>query len=165
MARPECDLWEFALDLYRRRDVARALITLQDRDGLDVNLMLFALWHGMSGRGRLDSDALIAAGCTVRELRAEIIEPLRALRRRLKPRPDEDVQQLREGMKALEIKAEKLALDRLAAVAGPAHIELPAATRLAAAHANFSSYIGSKADAGAEAAIIREAVDAFAQAD
>ena len=82
MAKPECDLWTFALDLYRRRDVARALITLQDRDGLDVNLMLFALWHGMSGRGRLDSDALIAADCTVRELRTEIIEPLRALRRR-----------------------------------------------------------------------------------
>jgi uncharacterized protein (TIGR02444 family) len=162
---PGCDLWEFSLDLYRRCGVASALIALQDRDRLDVNLMLFALWLGISGRGRLDGDALRAADQTVREIRTEMIEPLRALRRRLKPMPDEDVRKLREGIKALEIGAEKLALNRLAAIAGPADGQLPAAARLAAAHANFGLYIGPKEGAGCHAAVIRKAVEAFARGD
>ena len=53
---PEDDaLWRFSLAFYASPGVAQALIALQDRDQLDVNLMLFALWLGVSGRGRLSS--------------------------------------------------------------------------------------------------------------
>jgi hypothetical protein len=61
--------WRFSLAFYAAPGVARALMALQDRDGLDVNLMLFALWIGVSGHGRLASDGLRAAEravCTIR---------------------------------------------------------------------------------------------------
>ena len=38
--------WRFSLALYARPGVAEALIALQDRAGLDVNLILFGLWVG-----------------------------------------------------------------------------------------------------------------------
>ena len=50
--RDEEALWRFSLAFYARPGVAEALIALQDRAGLDVNLMLFALWLGVSGRSR-----------------------------------------------------------------------------------------------------------------
>ena len=53
------------------------------RDRLDVNLILFALWLGVSGRGRLDGEALTAAGRVAHEIGTEIVQPLRALRRNL----------------------------------------------------------------------------------
>ena len=86
-------LWRFALDFYALPDVSGALIELQDRAGLDVNLILFALWHGLSGRGRLDAQQLAAADQAVGMFRAEIIEPLRMLRRRLGTGLDADTRQ------------------------------------------------------------------------
>ena len=50
--------WRFSLAFYERPGVPDALIALQDRDGFDVNLILFALWLGISGRGLLGGDAL-----------------------------------------------------------------------------------------------------------
>ena len=76
------ELWAFSLVFYQQPDVMSALLALQDGAGLDVNLILFALWLGLSGRGRVDDRAVDAADRSVRVLRAEVIEPLRALRRR-----------------------------------------------------------------------------------
>ncbi|HEV2097374.1 MAG TPA: DUF2390 domain-containing protein, partial [Stellaceae bacterium] len=61
LAEPAAALWGFALDFYALPDVPGALIELQDRARLDINLMLFALWHGLSGRGHLDAESLAAA--------------------------------------------------------------------------------------------------------
>ena len=119
-ASARAELWRFALGYYAQPGVAAALLALQDRERLDVNLILFALWHGLSGRGRLDRAGLAAADRTVGALRSELIEPLRALRRRLKPHPDPDIRSLREAVKAIEIEAEQVALHRLAANAASA---------------------------------------------
>jgi uncharacterized protein (TIGR02444 family) len=160
---PESDaLWRFSLAFYALPGVAEALIALQDRDGLDVNLILFALWLGASGRGLLTSDGLAAADRTTRAIRAEIVEPLRALRRRLRTNPDANVQHLRDGVKALELTAEKLVQSRLARSAGPCNGNGSRDARLAAAHANFALYLGPKRVGLAEAAAIREALEAFA---
>src|SRR4029077_986465 len=59
--RPD-DLWRFSLAFYALPGVARALIALQDRDGLDVNLMLFAMWLGISGPGRLYLGCFVGGG-------------------------------------------------------------------------------------------------------
>jgi uncharacterized protein (TIGR02444 family) len=161
-APPEDDaLWRFSLAFYALPGVAQALITLQDRDRLDVNLMLFALWLGVSGRGRLSSDGLALADRAICTIRAEIVEPLRALRRGLRRDPDADVQRLRESVKAIELEAEKLAQRRLAGVAGPSRGETSPADRLAAAHENFALYLGRKKVCGAEAVVIRKALEVF----
>jgi uncharacterized protein (TIGR02444 family) len=159
---PEDDaLWRFSLAFYTLPGVAQALIALQDRDQLDVDLMLFALWLGVSGRGRLSSDGLALADRAICTIRAEIVEPLRALRRRLRQEPGADVQCLREGVKALELAAEKLVQTRLARLAAPCGSETSRGARLATAHANLAAYLGAERARGAEAVIIREAINRY----
>jgi uncharacterized protein (TIGR02444 family) len=152
-------LWGFSLAFYALPGVAAALITLQDRDGFDVNLMLFALWLGISGHGRISCDGLAAADRAIANTRSEIVEPLRALRRRLKNDPDADVQRLRDGVKVLELEAEKLVQHRLARLTGRPGPETSADARRASAHANLALYIGSERSDGPEAAVLQEAVE------
>jgi uncharacterized protein (TIGR02444 family) len=154
-------LWRFSLAFYRRSGVSEALIALQDRADLDVNLMLFALWVGVSGRGRLFKEGLKIADRIARPIRADIVEPLRALRRRLKPDPDADVQRLREGIKALELAAEKVIQDRLGRTVPPALGDPDPAARTAAANANLALYLGPKMARSSEAATIGKALEAF----
>jgi uncharacterized protein (TIGR02444 family) len=155
--------WRFSLALYERPGVADALIALQDRDGFDINLILFALWLGISGRGVLGGDALAAAKRVADTLRSEIVEPLRGLRRKLRHHPDGDVQRLREGVKALERAGEKLVQERLARLAGSERaMTCPGGWR-AAAHANLVLYLGGERIRSREAAVIEEALDEFAR--
>ena len=154
-------LWHFSLAFYAVPGIARALITLQDRDGLDVNLILFALWLGLSGYGLLDRGALAAADRAVCAIRTEVVEPLRTLRRRLKGNPDPSVQNLREGVKELELAAERMVQSRLACLAGPRDSEAPHGARLAAAYANVALYLGPERLDMAEAAVIRKAIEAI----
>ena len=155
--------WGFSLAFYERPGVPDALIALQDRDGFDVNLILFAVWLGISGRGPLGGDALEVAQRVAGTLRSEIVEPLRRLRRNLRHHPDGDIQRLREGVKALEIAGEELVQDRLARLAGSGCAKTDPEDRRATAHANLALYLGGEAVRCREAALIEEAIDAFAQ--
>jgi uncharacterized protein (TIGR02444 family) len=152
-------LWEFSLDFYARPGVSAALIELQDRAGLDVNLILFALWHGLSGRGPLDDERLAVAGQAVSPIQTEIAMPLRALRRRLRTALDADIQRLREAIKGLELDAEKIAQARLAGCAGPVAPDVDPVERLAAAEANLSLSLGADRAHSAEAGVIRRALE------
>ena len=154
-------LWRFSRAFYARPGVSEALIALQDREGLDVNLILFALWRGVSGRSRLSNAELAIAERSARPIAAAIVVPLRALRRQLRSDPDADVQRLRERIKRLEIAAERIVQHRLARIVGtPANDTSPAA-RAAAALTNLALYLGPRIGHSAEAARIREAFDAF----
>jgi uncharacterized protein (TIGR02444 family) len=155
-------LWSFSLAFYEHQGVAAALTELQDGAGLDVNLILFSLWLGWSGRGRFDEHGLEAADRAVGAIRVDVIEPLRALRRRLKTAADTDIRRLRERVKALELDAEKAAQDRLAALAGPA-LETDCAECLVDAEANLVRCLGSAAAQGDAAAVLRGALTRFAE--
>jgi uncharacterized protein (TIGR02444 family) len=156
-------LWRFSTAFYDHPDIAAALIKLQDRAGFDVNLMLFALWLGLSGRNRCTSEQLETADRLARPIRGELVEPLRALRRRLKSNPDPDVQGLREEIKRLELRAERMIQNHLAGIAGaPGNDNNPVA-RLAAADANLVLYLGPEAARSTEAAIIRAALRNYVQ--
>ena len=154
-------LWRFSLAFYAHPGVSEALIGLQERAGCDVNLMLFALWLAFSGRGRLTKEELATALRIARPIRVDIVEPLRALRRRLKPYSDEDVQRLRDGIKATEIAAEKVIQDRLGRAAGPVNGEADPAARAAAARANLRLYLGAELTSSTEAAVVGAALDGF----
>jgi len=157
------EFWRFSLAFYDRPGIAEALIALQDRDGCDVNVMLFALWLGMSGRGPLGDELLAAAEHETATLQSEIVEPLRSIRRRLRHHSDSDVQNLREGVKALELAGEKLIQTRLARLAGPGPGRTDAEGCRATARANLARYLGPKRIRHREAGIIGEAFDAFAR--
>jgi uncharacterized protein (TIGR02444 family) len=156
------ELWSFSVAFYDRPSVAAALLALQDEAGLDIGLLLFAMWLGLSGRGRLDAPRAEAAERAVRTLRLKLVEPLRALRRRLKTIIDDDIQRLRESIKAIEIEAERAALSRLAANAGPIS-RLDAGACLADAEANFCLVAASAKTSASPATVIRRELHLFAR--
>ena len=155
--------WRFSLALYARPGVAAALIALQDRAGRDVNLMLFALWAGAVHGLRLDATDLATAEAAISDLRREVVEKLRALRRRLKPAPDSDLQGLRRRVLMLELAAERRVQQRLAA--GPSPNAGPAEPdRNATAAANLALYLGAEAQS-AEAELLRDALAGLVRRD
>jgi uncharacterized protein (TIGR02444 family) len=156
-------LWAFSLDFYARPGVSAALIELQDCAGLDVNLILFALWHGLSGRGRLDDERLAVADHAIRAIQTEIIMPLRALRRRFRTDPDADIQRLRDAIKALELDGEKIAQARLAGCAAPPATDVDPVERLAAAEANLTLSLGANQAHTAAAGVIRQVLEKLAR--
>ena len=111
-ALPDHPFWAFSLDFYVRPGVADACLALQDEADADVNLILFCLWHGIAGHGRLDRAALEAAQDRVQSVRVYLVLPLRALRRHLKDdipgAPPDWRDALRRQVADAEIEAEHL---------------------------------------------------------
>jgi uncharacterized protein (TIGR02444 family) len=104
--------WIYSLRLYRKPGVAPACLALQDRLGLDVNMLLFCLWAGSRG--------LALAGATIRaavELSSgwstNVVRPLRSVRRTLKPM---NQPALRASVARVELAAEKVEQDLLFAL-------------------------------------------------
>jgi len=112
-------LWDYANALYAEPGVAEACLALQDRRNADVNVLLYCCWHATTGRGRLVDEDLHALLHAVRDWRSEVVEPLRAVRRHMKPDPRPDAQALRERLKAAELEAECIELGMLEAEAIP----------------------------------------------
>ncbi|MBV9859442.1 MAG: TIGR02444 family protein [Alphaproteobacteria bacterium] len=154
--------WRFSLAYYEKPQVSAALIALQDRRGFDANMMLFALWLGLSGRPPLDAQTLAVAEAAVCTIRVEIIEPLRRLRRALKHERAADIQRLRGQLQAVELAAEKTEQFRLAASVTSRGAEAPVAARLAVAAANLSLYLGPHEAASCDADRLRRALAEFA---
>lgn len=112
--------WNWALARYAAAGVAEACLQLQDTQGQNVPLLLWACWCSSTGR-ELDDETLEAGSDLARSWSAMSIEPLRALRRSLKIRvidiDDAERLKLREGVKTLELEAERVlmtGLERLA---------------------------------------------------
>jgi uncharacterized protein (TIGR02444 family) len=125
-------LWEWATMAYARPGAAEACLTLQDRHGQNVCLLLWAAWAD-----RLDRAELAAGAALARDWEARIVRPLRATRRALKaeaaaidPMARE---RLREQVAAAELAAERALLDGLQALAGRPGPAKPVLPRLGAA--------------------------------
>jgi uncharacterized protein (TIGR02444 family) len=155
-------LWRFSLALYTRPGVADALITIQDRAGADVNVILYGLWLGLT-RGRLLGAADVAAAeAAIAPVHDAAVAPLRRLRRQLKPTGDVVLQALRRRIAALEVAAERQVLYRLAECSGgPAPVSADGG-RIAAAEANLTLILGDEAGSP-EAGLVRRAVAALAR--
>ncbi|WP_247881209.1 TIGR02444 family protein [Skermanella sp. TT6] len=117
-ADPAGDLWRFALALYGRPGVSDRCLMLQDRHGCDVTVLLFAAWAGAARGIGLSAQDLAAARTAVEAWHEEVVRPLRAVRRRLKhgppPAPSGRTGELRAGIQAIEIEAERIELEVLA---------------------------------------------------
>jgi uncharacterized protein (TIGR02444 family) len=111
--------WRFSLAYYGKKGIPEALIALQDRLGIDVNLVLFALWLATEGRA-LDEASMKAIGERSRGWQAKVVAPLREVRRALKENPPLVAAALAEPFrgktKALELEAEHLQQDALYAL-------------------------------------------------
>ncbi len=79
--------WDYSLSLYGKPEVAESCIFLQDKYGLDVNLLLFCLWIAASGRGALEAVEIDDCIRRTGDWREQVIEPLRSIRRVCRDRP------------------------------------------------------------------------------
>jgi len=102
--------WQFSLSFYCLNGVEQALITLQDTYGLDVNCLLYAYWHGSSGRGAIGKLEWQALHASIGGLGDHVGE-LRALRREAKLLA---VPTYYDAIKAAELAGEKAIQQRLA---------------------------------------------------
>lgn len=107
--------WTWSVGVYGRPGVEQMLLDLQDRLGLDINILLFACWTAMYRRRPLsvgECGHLVAA---TREWRDNVIVPLRAVRRFMKTEQGmAGAEDLRENVKRLELEAEQIMQQRLA---------------------------------------------------
>ena len=106
------ELWTFSLAVYDQPGVATACLGLQDRHGLDVNLLLYCCWAGVRGQ-TLNASKLRKLEDAIESWSREVVHPLRAVRRRLKTERDDEAQDLRAKVLQLEIEAERLEQVRL----------------------------------------------------
>ena len=115
---PGDPLWTFACDLYGRPSVAQACLLLQDEAGADVPVLLYLIWCARTGRP-VDAAEVVRAEACITSWRGKVIEPLRAVRRAMRSNllPGQHIEACREGVKAAELEAERLALAALAASA------------------------------------------------
>src|SRR5262245_39257009 len=110
--------WRFALAIYSQPGVAEICLMLQDRLGLDVNILLFATYATTECSMVVTPQDIQAMDAAVQAWRAEAVIPLRALRRRLKlrfgPGASEYAEVLRSKVKETELLAEQIELAVLA---------------------------------------------------
>lgn len=105
----------YAERVYKAPGVESGLLTLQDRYGLDVCVILACAWYGAAGGGRLDSRQVEALEDVLAKWRVQVVQPLRGVRRTLKGElgEGEAAQALRDRVKACELDAERIELERL----------------------------------------------------
>jgi uncharacterized protein (TIGR02444 family) len=106
------------MNVYRRAGVSEATILLQDRGGVDVNVLLLAAFVGALGGRAFGPRDVRAAVDRVGQWQRVVVTPLRAIRRQLKdgppPAPGPTTTALRDKIKQIELDAEMIELDELA---------------------------------------------------
>ncbi len=116
-------LWDWTLSAYGQPGVPEACLTLQDHYGQNSSFLLWAVWAETA-----DPELLARAADAARRWDALALNPLRQVRRALKPAfagvADKPREALREDVKAAELHAERVlmeALGQMAAHKGGAH--------------------------------------------
>ena len=98
------EFWRHSLRLYKQPEVERLCLSLQDEFGLDVNVVLFCHWLGVTGLAANAKHLKDLSG-QVDDWRQQVVEPLRKIRKNLKTKAD--VGSVREQIKLAELKAEQ----------------------------------------------------------
>jgi len=102
--------WNFALDVYGAPNVADACLKLQDRHGVDVNVLLVALWAAGTRKVHIDAKRIAEMDRAVKGLREIAIQPVRQVRRWMKEA--KELGPLREPA-LKEVQQAELALEQL----------------------------------------------------
>ena len=108
----EADGWAFALHLYAQPGIADACLRLQDEADVDVMMFLMTIFAAVRHRVLLTPVEIRELDEVCRPWREQIVQPLRALRTRLKagplPAPSSATEPFRSTIKAAELAAERL---------------------------------------------------------
>ena len=108
----EADCWAFALQIYAQPGVADACLRLQDEAGVDVMMSLATVFAAVRHRVLMTPSEIGELDDVCRPWREQIVQPLRAIRTRLKggplPAPGHATEPFRSTIKAAELAAERL---------------------------------------------------------
>lgn len=135
--------WRFSQSVYAAAGVREECLILQDRFGLDINLLLFSAFVGAVHGALLPTEELSNANATIAQWQDGVVRPLRAVRRTLKqaeaPHPvvAAPIHDLRENVKSVELEAERIEQVILEAWCHSRVESWPRAERSAAVTANI----------------------------
>ena len=111
-------LWDFSTWAYAEPGVEKACLALQNRLGIDVNMVMFCVWLAYRGTGTSHLARFLGAALKLsREWQRTLVEPLRSCRENLKGVIDASslvgsdrasAVQLRERVKQCEVDMEQL---------------------------------------------------------
>ena len=111
--------WEFSLAFYAREPVGAACLSLQDRRGADVNILLLCCWLATL-KLTLNEAGIKSAIEAVADWRRDVLMPLRAVRRQVVNAPMEidkaERRAIKDGLLAAELDSERAAQARIVAV-------------------------------------------------
>jgi uncharacterized protein (TIGR02444 family) len=114
--------WEFSLAFYAREPVGQACLSLQNRRGADVNILLLCCWLATL-KLTVGELALKGAVEAVADWRHNVLEPLRGVRRNVMDAPMEIAKAERRAIKdavlAAELDSEHVAQARIVAAISP----------------------------------------------
>jgi uncharacterized protein (TIGR02444 family) len=109
--------WEFSLAYYSRERVSAACLSLQNRRGADVNILLFCCWLATLSL-KVEKAGLHAAIAAVEAWRRDVLEPLRSARRAVADQFPEiaksDRQSIKHGALSVELECERVAQEKIA---------------------------------------------------
>ena len=141
-------LWDWTLRAYGQAGVPEACLVLQDTYAQNTSLLLWAVWAEAA-----DPQVLARAADIARRWETLALAPIREVRRALKPAfegvADSEREALREDVKAVELRAERVLLESLETMAG----ERGGAHALAALEAASKAWGRQPAPADALAAL------------
>ncbi len=135
--------WRFSLQFYRLPGVAEACIALQEEAGVDVNLLLFLLWHGARQRA-LSAAEIAGLDQQIAGWRDLTVIPLRAIRRALKSPPAlveaGSAEAFRTRIKGVELEAERLQQEAMYHLVRASMLGEATASAASAARHNVAAY-------------------------
>ena len=141
------NFWDYSVATYRKAGVAEACLHLQEKLGIDVNVLLYCCWYGCT-RGTLDGPAMHRILSFAEPWAENVVRPLRAARTWMKAVgcdppfvPGDECMALREEIKRTELKAEHLQENRMQALTrGAAPQDRDTMSQVRATVANIHRY-------------------------
>ncbi len=143
--------WEFSVATYGKDGVPAACLGLQDSLDVDVNVLLFCCWFGLT-RGHIEEERFTQLLAASELWASRVVRPLRGARRWMKEEvyeslqlDTESVSSLREKIKSNELGAEKIQQDLLLAIVEDlAGKQMNVEEQLDAVLDNIRRYLGKK---------------------
>lgn len=131
-------LWDWTLKAYAQPGVPEATLALQDEHGQNTSFLLWAVWSEGASAEALSQGAEVAKAWD-----AAVLKPVREVRRTLKPAfpgiDDHSREGLRADVKDAELRAERVLMESLEALAPASSGGRPALEALKAASAAWGS--------------------------
>jgi uncharacterized protein (TIGR02444 family) len=106
--------WLFSQSIYAAAGVQEECLQLQDKFGVDINLLLFSAFIGAVHGALLSTEELSNASAAAAQWQGNVVRSLRTIRRALKqadlPHPAValPVDSLRKSVKSVELEAERI---------------------------------------------------------